>query len=237
MKVIKFEEINSTNEYAKIAYQELDNNTVIIAKHQTAGKGRLGRTWLDKDANSALFTILIKDHLNTSNISNLTPLMATSVLKVLNNITPGFSIKWPNDIYYQDKKVVGILTESKINNNNVEYVIIGVGINVNQSEFEDSLNAISVRQITNQKTDIDTLIIEIATTFISDLTNYFKNDLTYLQIIEDNFYLKDKQVTFIYNNEERTGKVVGIDKFGGILIEENNTIKSYQTGEMLLKKK
>ena len=65
----------------------------------------------------------------------------------------------------------------------------------------------------------------------------FKNDLTYLQIIEDNFYLKDKQVTFIYNNEERTGKVVGIDKFGGILIEENNTIKSYQTGEMLLKKK
>lgn len=163
--------------------------------------------------------------------------MATSVLKVLNNITPGFSIKWPNDIYYQDKKVVGILTESKINNNNVEYVIIGVGINVNQSEFEDSLNAISVRQITNQKTDIDTLIIEIATTFISDLTNYFKNDLTYLQIIEDNFYLKDKQVTFIYNNEERTGKVVGIDKFGGILIEENNTIKSYQTGEMLLKKK
>lgn len=90
MKVIKFEEINSTNEYAKIAYQELDNNTVIIAKHQTAGKGRLGRTWLDKDANSALFTILIKDHLNTSNISNLTLLMATSVLKVLNNITPGF---------------------------------------------------------------------------------------------------------------------------------------------------
>ena len=56
-------------------------------------------------------------------------------------------------------------------------------------------------------------------------------------MIEDNFYLKDKQVTFIYNNEERTGKVVGIDKFGGILIEENNTIKSYQTGEMLLKKK
>ena len=162
MKVIKFEEINSTNEYAKIAYQELDNNTVIIAKHQTAGKGRLGRTWLDKDANSALFTILIKDHLNTSNISNLTLLMATSVLKVLNNITPGFSIKWPNDIYYQDKKVVGILTESKINNNNVEYVIIGVGINVNQSEFDDSLNAISVRQITNQKTDIDTIIIEIS---------------------------------------------------------------------------
>ena len=46
----------------------------------------------------------IIDHLNTSNISNLTLLMATSVLKVLNNITPGFSIKWPNDIYYQDKK-------------------------------------------------------------------------------------------------------------------------------------
>lgn len=236
MKIVKFKEINSTNEYAKKAYQSLENNTLIIASHQTAGRGRLGRTWIDSDSNNALFSILVKEKINPVNISNITMLMATSILKVLNNIVPGFLIKWPNDIYYQDKKIVGILAESKINNNNVEYLIVGVGINVNQEIFDETINATSLKIITNKKFIIDELIIKIATTFTKDLTNYFRGSITYLEIVRNNFYLKNKNVTFTYNNEEKSGKVVGIDNNGGILIKENTIVNSYQTGEMFLKK-
>ena len=98
MKVIKFKEINSTNAYLKDNYKSLDNLTFVVAEHQTEGRGRLGRCWVDQD--DLLFSILVKENIDKPTDYSL--LIASTLLKVLNAYKP--QIKWPNDIMINNKK-------------------------------------------------------------------------------------------------------------------------------------
>ncbi len=232
MEFIKFDVIDSTNKYLKENYNKLNHNTIVSALHQTNGRGRGNRVWEDND--DLLFSVLLKDNLN--NISNLSLLIASSIYKTfkkLYNIES--SIKWPNDIMFNNKKIVGILLESVISSK-IECVIIGVGINCNTMSFSDDLlvKASSLKKELGIVIDKDELLKEIMNQFEKDLNEFNKGNQEYLNIIRNNFYLRDKEVTFTYNNKIVKGKCLDISSNGNILIESEGHILSLNSGEVSL---
>lgn len=234
MKIIKFETIPSTNLYLKENYLMLDDLTIVCSNHQTNGRGRLGRTWLDSD--DLLFSILIKNNGdNLNNITDYSLLIASTLYKVLSNYVDNISIKWPNDILYKDKKLVGILLEG-ITTNKVECAIIGVGINVNSDYYSDEIKdkAISLKQILNKKIDKDELLVKINGQFKIDYNSYLLGKNNYLQVIRSNFYLLNKNVEFTFNGKIYKGFVTGISDKGNIIIEYNNEILEISSGEITL---
>jgi BirA family transcriptional regulator, biotin operon repressor / biotin---[acetyl-CoA-carboxylase] ligase len=144
----------------------------------------MGRIWYD-DGNSALFSILIKEAPNVNQMTDLTLLTAISLHKFLQSLGIEIKIKSPNDIIHENLKLAGILLESIILEQEVEAVIIGIGINVNQKEFVDTIEktATSIHLITSKLYDVTNLIKTFANLFYYDYQEYLKTSLldqTYL---------------------------------------------------------
>ena len=227
MKVIEFSEINSTNTYLKENYETLPNLTIVKAEHQTMGKGRLGRTWIDND--DLLFSILIKNGLSQPLDYSL--LIAATLIKVLKSYNP--MVKWPNDILINQKKVAGILLEA-VTKQTIECVIIGVGINVNTKAFPNDL-IIKATSLKNESSEVNKIELfkNILNTFKDEYDRYLKHQSDYLDAIKNHFYLQDKEVSFIYKEKEHRGIVKGITKTGEIIIETaNNILITLSSGEV-----
>lgn len=147
-KIIYFEEINSTNDTAKdlILNNKCANNTIIIAEHQTHGRGKGSSVFFSpKDVGIYMSIILNNTNLDLKFISMVTPLAVAQAIKKTANISA--FIKWPNDILINSKKVCGILIEAATDctSENLNYVIIGIGINVNnkKADFDDNIKEIA----------------------------------------------------------------------------------------------
>ncbi len=161
---IEFEEIDSTNDYLKANYQRLSHLTVVRAKYQTKGRGQFDRSWeSDKDKN-LLISLLLKDYIPTSNDINL--MVVSAIIATMQAFgVDGARFKYPNDVYLDDFKLAGMLIESKYNGTNPEYMIIGIGVNINQENFA-SPTARSLKSIV--KKDID--IADFAKILLANLT-------------------------------------------------------------------
>ena len=229
MKLIKFDVIDSTNTYLKTNYESLDNLTVVTSEHQTNGKGRLGRTWVDED--DLLFSILIKE--NIEKPTDYSFLIGAVLVKVLSDYNP--KIKWPNDIIINDKKCIGILLEG-VTKEKQECVIIGVGINVNTTKFSEDLlfKATSLRNESNKRIDKESLLEKIIEEFINEYSDYKNKKSNYLNIVRNNFYLDNKDISFLYNNKEERGNVQGIDDEGNLIVKTNDKILYLNSGEVTL---
>lgn len=139
--VLVFEETDSTNTQAKhFADAGSVPGTLLVADSQTGGRGRLGRSFSSPANEGIYMSLLLKPELEVSVLSRITLVAAMAVCDALDEI-PGInaSIKWPNDVLINEKKAVGILTEFHAG----EFVIVGIGINVNNSSFPDSINGIA----------------------------------------------------------------------------------------------
>lgn len=131
--VVYYPSIGSTNEIAKaLAAQRAPEGTLVIAEKQTAGKGRLGRRWLAPAGTSLLLSLLFYPDLASHQAMRLTMLCALAAVEGIRAVT-GLSprLKWPNDILIRDKKAGGILTEAGVTGKRVDYVVVGLGLNVN----------------------------------------------------------------------------------------------------------
>lgn len=234
MKIIKFDTISSTNIYIKEHYQELENLTCVKALHQTDGKGRLGRTWVDR--NDLLFSILIKD--NLYNPCDYSFLIASSIINVLQDLCPKSKaplVKWPNDIIINDKKIAGILLEA-VTIEKVECVIIGVGINTNTKDFNDELvyKANSLSNILDKEIDNDDLLDQILKQFTIDYYNYINHDKSYKENIMSHFYLMNKEVSFVYDNENYKGIAKGMNENNELIVQTSDEVFNLKSGEVTL---
>ena len=140
-----FSRIDSTNQYAKrIAEEGAPDGTLIIADEQTAGKGRSGRTWVTPPAEAIAFTLLLRPKLSPDRISMVTLVMGLAVTNAVNSLY-GVSagIKWPNDVVIKGRKLCGILTEMSAEVRQVNYIVIGVGINANLTSFPEEIREIA----------------------------------------------------------------------------------------------
>lgn len=185
-EILCFDSIDSTNTFVKQNYAKLKDGTVVISEKQTDGRGRLGRSFVSEPGVGIYMSVLLKPD-KLDRISSLTAITAIGVcnaIEKVSNIRP--KIKWTNDIMMQNKKVCGILTEMGVEGETgkIQYVVIGMGINVNQLEedFPKELKSIagSVRQACGRKVSRVKLcksLIEELDTLFSDLDGHYSECL------------------------------------------------------------
>ena len=150
---LEFDSISSTNAYIKQNYLQLPNFTVVKAKYQTDGHGQFGRVWESDYDRNLLFSLLIKKDLPFL-IKDINSLVVSALLNTLDDYGIEAIFKYPNDILIGSKKVAGILIETKFDNKQLEYMIIGVALNINQEKFETP-NAISLKHLTKNEININ----------------------------------------------------------------------------------
>lgn len=230
MKTIHFETIDSTNTYLKENYEKLDNFTFVSADFQSAGRGRNNRNWKSEKGENLLFSLLIKDKALIDKFSSLSVISAFSIIKALN--LKRLSIKWPNDIYYKDSKLSGILLEA-VTKNEIECLIIGIGLNVNQREFvgEYKRTPTSLYKITNRIYDMSKLKQSIFNQLYSDFM-MVKDGYDFYDDIKEYDYLKDRKVYAEINNEVQQIKVVGIDFDYSLKVLKDNETYNLSSGEI-----
>ncbi|NLG81100.1 MAG: biotin--[acetyl-CoA-carboxylase] ligase [Bacilli bacterium] len=151
--VMEFDVIDSTNDYLKQHYQQLPNFTIVKANYQTNGHGQFGRIWESQYGENLLFSLLIKKDFPFL-LKDINPIIVGSIFNVLDEFGIDGRYKYPNDIYVGNKKIAGILIETKFDNQELEYMVIGIGLNVNQESFIFE-EAISLRNILNKDLDIN----------------------------------------------------------------------------------
>jgi BirA family biotin operon repressor/biotin-[acetyl-CoA-carboxylase] ligase len=166
--IIKFDELDSTNNYLKqlAREQSLAERTVVIAEFQSGGRGQQGNSWFSTKGDNLLFSLLVRPkNLLASEMFIISCITSLAIEKTLSPFAGNIRIKWPNDIYWNDKKIAGILIENNLQEGFVQRSVIGVGLNVNEQSFPDYLpNPVSLCQITKTKHDktqiLDTFLCE-----------------------------------------------------------------------------
>lgn len=170
---IHLPETESTNLYAR-SVNSSAMVTLISTDHQTAGRGQRGNSWESAAEKNLLFSLIIKpESIPASQQFALCELISAALCNVLSRYTTDIRIKWPNDIYYRDRKLCGILIEHDLEGSHLSRTIIGVGLNVNQEEFiSDAPNPISLRQILGHEVERETLLKEIVEHFVEVYSQY-----------------------------------------------------------------
>ncbi|MEN2399948.1 biotin--[acetyl-CoA-carboxylase] ligase [Flavobacterium sp. MC2016-06] len=161
MKLIKLDAIDSTNDFLKSlsSQDELENFTVVTAENQTKGKGQMGAKWQSESGKNLIMSALVKEFVfNNEHVFNLSIIASLAVIEVLKSFDiPDLSIKWPNDIMSYNKKIGGILIENTLKSDGRIVSVVGLGLNVNQTNFEHLPNASSLAVICKTEFDKDSL--------------------------------------------------------------------------------
>ena len=227
--VVKFTQIDSTNNYLKNSYKLLNNFTFVVTDYQTNGKGRNDRVWSSEEGQNLMFSFLIKDQDLLKKFSALSIISAVEVAKLLEDYQiKDVSIKWPNDVLIGDKKVCGILLEGQI----LEYLVIGIGLNVNQKVFPDGLRrpATSLSLEANKDFNIDELEQKLFSNIVKNLSNLDEEAI--LNYFRNHNYLLNKRVKVLVNDQPFIGEVIGIDANYFLQIKTSDMLLHIDSGEI-----
>lgn len=211
MKIIRFNELDSTNKYIKRNINELGHMDVVVCDKQTSGIGRVSHIWESEENKNLTFSILIKEEVR----SDITLFIGYLVHKLLKKYNINSLIKWPNDIMVNDLKICGILVEGILTES--PYFIIGIGINVNQVEF-NNLNATSIKNEINEEIDLHKLLNEFLSLFKAEFRVFNEGSIKITDYINEYSYLNNQKVSFYYNNDKLTGIVQNVNEDGSIKV-------------------
>jgi BirA family biotin operon repressor/biotin-[acetyl-CoA-carboxylase] ligase len=222
--VIYFDSVDSTNQAAKQIKDK--KNTLIVANQQTAGRGRLGRIWESQNEQGVYMTMKMHPEIAPAEAVNMTQLAALAVIRGLKK-TYGVDskIKWPNDIVFKGKKLAGILTEMITEIDRIDLLMVGIGINIYQQDFDKELEdkAISLKQIMGES---DISRVKITASIVDEFTQLYEefiqhrslefvcNELnTFSSLVGKEIMTIDRGVTSFY-------KAVKIDENGQLIVQD-----------------
>jgi BirA family biotin operon repressor/biotin-[acetyl-CoA-carboxylase] ligase len=231
------DEVTSTNDYLKEeALNGAEHGLVVVANRQTQGRGRLGRKWSSDSEDGIWLSVLIRPENDFENINDITRIFAVSIVKTLDSICEVKStIKWPNDIILDNRKVSGILCESYFEGNKCKFVIVGVGINVCQKSFDDVLkqSAISLKMYTGKSFDKRKIIdgfIKISNLVYDD---YVKDKSNFNCFYKKNCVTLGKEIKIVKDKQEIICKAIDIYDNGNLMVEySDNSIEEITSGEV-----
>lgn len=238
MKYIFLEEIDSTNKYAKENINSIEDKTVIYTNKQTAGRGRLQRSWNYLGADNIYASIVLKPgKVMKENYSNLTQYLCVVMSELFEEYSLVSKIKWPNDIQINGKKISGILAEGVVRKNSLDGIVLGFGVNLNTSD-----NLLNMINQPATSLNIETGLEIDKEKFLNQLINKFF--LLYDKFIEEGFLLiKDdyiRRAGFLNNiisvrvfDKEITGLAAGITDNGALRLIENNNEHILLVGDIL----
>ncbi|HNW25202.1 MAG TPA: biotin--[acetyl-CoA-carboxylase] ligase [Candidatus Gastranaerophilaceae bacterium] len=239
MKLIFFEKIDSTNTYAKLNIDDLEDKSVVYTNFQTRGRGRFDRSWVNLGSENIYMTIILKPSEKfEQNYSNLTQYLSLCLCKQLKE--PGLTpqIKWPNDVLVNGKKIAGILAETVIKGGNLKGIALGIGVNLN-ADLQDVLNidrpATSLNLELGKNIDKPKFMKKLLEEFFESYDDFLKHGFKFIK--ED----YEKRACFLGQNLKvvifdiiKEGYCKGLDDFGNlILTDKNGHEQSINMGEII----
>ena len=227
--LIHFQETDSTNTYLKNSYKLLSDFTFVSTDYQSNGKGRNDRTWTSEPGENLMFSFLIKNEKLIKQSPIISLLSAIEVAKVIEAYKiKHVSIKWPNDVLIGDKKVCGILAEGQL----PEYMVVGIGLNVNQKVFPDGLRRPATSLSLEHKKDIN--VDELKETLFPQIVDSLStlNLEASLEYFRKHNYLLGKRVRATIDNQTFIGEVMGIDDSFCLQVASHDMLLHIDSGEI-----
>lgn len=212
---------------------------MFLAKSQINGRGRLSREWISKKNDGIYMSVLFNTNFKTDNIPFLSVIAGLSVCKAINNFTDNkFFIKWPNDIIINNKKVCGILLESKIYSSNLSSIILGIGINVNNKYFDKSIEskATSIFLETGKNIEFKEIVSSVLNYFSFYYNNFLISGRNRIKEEYVNLCASlNRNVSIIKENSIIDAFSVDVDSFGNlVVITENKEKLKINSGEVIV---
>ncbi|MDI9476690.1 MAG: biotin--[acetyl-CoA-carboxylase] ligase [Natronincolaceae bacterium] len=240
-RIIYFDSIDSTNNYIKKKAGQLKNGTVVLAEEQVSGRGRRGKEWISPKGTGIWMSLILKPDIPPREGIKMTQIAAVAVCGSIRKLT-GLDalIKWPNDIVINGKKVCGILTEMAGELNEINYVVIGIGINANMEHFPEEVGkkATSLFIEGGKKVDRKELLVDILENFEIMYNNYtlHLNLNEVLPMIKAYSAVLGKNIRIIQGKSEKMGRAVDINDDGLLLVEkEDGNRELISSGEVSIR--
>lgn len=209
------------------------NFTFVSADYQTAGRGRIGRRWESASRQNLTFSVLIKDKTLVEKFGLISVGSAVAVMNVLKSFgISGVSVKWPNDVYVNGKKICGILLDGITLNGALGEVVVGIGLNVNQTDFGAELsNATSVKAELLADVDLKKIKSSVYKELYRVLTLLKVSNRCILEA-QNNDFLKGKKVYCELDGVKKEVEALGINVDGTLKIRDGETVREVNTGEI-----
>jgi BirA family biotin operon repressor/biotin-[acetyl-CoA-carboxylase] ligase len=233
MNIFQLDTVNSTNDLAKEYI--IKGNVVpaaFVARHQTAGRGRMNRVWEDEPGANLLVSFALPGG-SYSDPPLLGMAAATYVGDYLETLQLDWAVKWPNDVLIRGKKVAGILPES-IWQGQMMGVVIGIGLNVNQENFSEGLDATSLKIELGRTIDIGEPLAFLS----KSMEDVFNGNADYVPVVvrfREKFSLLGQKVIIKSGNEKWEGIAADIEDDGSLLLITNDTVEKIRWGEVTLR--
>ncbi len=242
--IIHYDSIHSTNSQAKLLCDEgLQEGSVILSEEQTSGRGRLGRNWSSPKGSSISMSIVLKPEINPVHVSKVTQISAAALSLAFEDMDVQCNIKWPNDIIINNKKVCGILTEMSSELNKINYVVMGIGINVNIDEaaFPDDIKDIATSlkieygKHFSRKQIIASFLKHFEKLYF-EFINTGSAEISF-EICRKRSLLLGKDIYVIRGSERTPAKAVSIDENGELLVQyADGILSNLISGEVSVRK-
>lgn len=233
-----YSEVDSTNTIAKKLASDSNDGTAIISEIQNGGKGRLGRIWTSPKG-GIWTSLILKPNIEPINANKITQVAAAALINVLKSLNIESKIKWPNDIYINNKKFAGILTEMKCDMDRVHYLVLGVGMNINipLENFPEEIRSIATSLLieTGRNFNRNSILIKFYYEFEKLYLALVNNDdfSTSLNICRNNSIILNKDAYLITHNNKEKVHCIGINDDGLLIIKDSNgNIKNVLSGEI-----
>lgn len=241
MQIIKLNATNSTNEYLKelIMSTSLDDFTAVAAEKQIKGRGQMGTEWLAEPGKNLTFSVLKKSEgLEVADQFLLNMCVSLAVFEALKELSiPNLAVKWPNDILSANSKICGILIENILTGSKIQSSIIGIGINVNQLEFNNLPNVSSLKLLKGETFNLDEVLQSILLKLKKYLTSdYLKSPDALRSLYQGIMFRVHKPSTFKSKEGELfMGFIKGVSPSGRLIVLlEDNIFKEYNLKEIQL---
>jgi len=238
-EIVNFQTIDSTSSHAKILASEgAEEGTVVIAEEQLHGRGRQGRSWHATPGKNLTFSLILRPKIDISQIGMIPLFAGVAVLLGIQSATGNtLSLKWPNDILHDGRKICGILVESVVFRHELSAVVVGIGLNVNERDFPPSLRNTSASLVMDGRPDLDRASI------LAKILLHLEQMYPLLQPARKAELISlwtqhcrhiGKEITVHDAGEMIHGVALGIADDGGLMLETEDGIKKIISGEVPL---
>lgn len=239
MNIIKLDAIDSTNNYLKkiILNEGINDYTVVTAKFQTQGKGQLGTEWESEHSKNLICSVYKKEiNIKVQDQFVISALVSLALIKTLRKVNlSNMHIKWPNDIMSDNKKICGILIENIVKENYIKDTVIGIGLNVNQTIFNNLPNAASIKNLIGTTCSIDEILKDLVKNIKYCFNELDKSSINSIfEKYEDALFRINKPSTFKNSKGEVfSGYIKGVSRLGKLSVMlEDNLVESYDLKEI-----
>ncbi|MFP4025413.1 MAG: biotin--[acetyl-CoA-carboxylase] ligase [Thiohalospira sp.] len=237
-EIISLVSADSTNTYAVqlLKSGNVDEGTIVYTHDQKAGRGLGRNTWESEKGKNLTFSIILyPDFLPIEHHYMLSKIISLGLFEYASSKVSDIKIKWPNDIYFNDKKLAGILIENSIKGSTINYSVAGIGLNLNQEQFfSNAPNPVSLKQITGENYSVKDELVQVRQhikKFYQKLQSGQLKDINRRYI--ECMYRFNKFHKFCWNNQVFRAKITGVNEYGHLqVLTSDNEIKEFEFKEI-----